>query len=272
MKYSPSQSLHYLFRKQLLGKYRHYLLRTSWRTEPSCGLWLVAAVFLLVAAPVWGGIESRPINTDDAGTLDKGTFSVSTGVVYAEERNADKQTDLVTNLSYAPFEGIEIGTEFSYSAMNSQSASDVHGIGDVLVRVEWNYLKRTKQFPDLSAALQWEDDLTVTLLGSRELGPVAVHLNVGYVFAGRTEGVDREEDSVTYNIALDGALTERLGLGVEAFGQSNKDSTAADSPLEFLVGAVFDVTDAVAFDMGLGAGLTNASPDLRVTIGLTATY
>ena len=77
---------------------------------------------------------------------------------------------------------------------------------------------------------------------------------------------------MTYNIALDGALTERLSLGAEAFGQSNKDSTTADYPLEFLVGAVFDVTDAVAFDMGVGAGLTNASPDLRVTIGLTATY
>lgn len=61
-------------------------------------------------------------------------------------------------------------------------------------------------------------------------------------------------------------------LAGELFGQTNSDPAAKRDPLEWFLGFIYTVKNGVALDAGFGTGLTNASPDLRLTGGVTWTF
>ena len=69
-------------------------------------------------------------------------------------------------------------------------------------------------------------------------------------------------------------ITEKFTLMGEVFGDTNSDRSSDELPLEFLVAFTYDLPGSLTFDFGAGGGLGNdkASPDLRITSGISHSY
>ena len=103
---------------------------------------------------------------------------------------------------------------------------------------------------------------------SKNFNPFTYHFNLGFTFIGEKEGEDLD-DVIFYNLGFEYNLNDQLDLAGELIGQTNSDPSAGDEPFEFLLGFIYSISEKISFDMGFGAGLTEASPDFRATSGLT---
>ena len=68
------------------------------------------------------------------------------------------------------------------------------------------------------------------------------------------------------------AVTEKFTFMVEIVGETNSDPSDSNEPIEFLVAFAYDLPGGLIFDTGFGAGFNSASPDVRVTSGISYSY
>lgn len=239
-------------------------------------------LFLLFISLCYAGIEDRPLDTDDAYTLDKGEFAISTGTVFTTDKHGDKEIDINTDLGYGITDRFEITADFPYVFTDPHNARNREGIGDIAVRLEYMFLEERGNIPAMSldTTIKFESgdedkglgsgdtDYTFFLQLSKSFDPITVHFNFGYTLVGEHD--DEILDNVFgYNFAAEYELMDRLTLVGEFLGETNSDPHAEDDPMEFLVGAMYDINSNFTLDAGLGAGLTDASPDVKVTAGIT---
>ncbi len=231
---------------------------------------------------VYAGVENRPINTDDAYTLDKGVFTISLGSVFTREANHDKEIDLNIDLGYGITDRLEITADIPFVFLNPEAGINEEGIGDISVRPEYMFLEERENIPAMSLAATFElqsgdkdkglgsgaTDYSLSLQVSKNFDPVSVHFNLGYTFIGKSKGEDLD-NVIFYNFACEYVITGKLTLVGELIGQTNSDPGATNDPMEILAGMIYEITSNVNFDVGFGAGLNNASPDIRVTGGIT---
>jgi hypothetical protein len=110
----------------------------------------------------------------------------------------------------------------------SRAGGSATGIGDVLLRTKYNFLRDHPRWPDLSGLLQVglptgdEDDLLGTgeasfrmlFIASRRIGWVTPHLNLGYeVWTGPSE-----RDKLRYTVGFDLRLHPRLTFAFDTLG------------------------------------------------------
>jgi len=98
-------------------------VRRHWIADLVTPLLLVAFTF----TPVHAGIENRPLESDEAGTLAPGTVSVTFGWAYAKERNGDAETNLPFTLTYGITKAFEVGMEIPFLFLSTH----VRNYGDV---------------------------------------------------------------------------------------------------------------------------------------------
>jgi len=227
------------------------------------------------------GIENTPLNTDDANTLDKGAFSVSAGGVFTKSRGGDKETDINVDIGYGITEKLEITAGFPFVFSDPKTGGWEKGVGDISLRPELRILKE-KKFPALSVAStvkfdsgnkkkglgSGETDYSLSLQTTKEFEPLTFHFNLGHIFIGEAKG-ENLDNVIFYNFASEYALTEQFVLVGEIIGETNSDPMATDDPLEMLIGATYDTPSKVTFYSGLGGGLSDASPDIRILLGVT---
>ncbi|WP_119461480.1 transporter [Rhodospirillaceae bacterium SYSU D60014] len=105
---------------------------------------------------------------------------------------------------------------------------DATGLGDVILRTKYNFLRDERPWPDLAAVglvklpTGDEDDLLGTgetdvlgmLVASRAFGAVMPHLNLGYEIS-----TDSEQSNLLYIVGGDWALSPRLTLAGDIFGR-----------------------------------------------------
>lgn len=231
---------------------------------------------------VYAGIENRPINTDDAYILDKGVFTTALGVVFTKANNDDEETDLTIDLGYGITDRLEVTANIPIAFTNPKDGSTEEGLSDISIRPEFILIKEEESHPAVSFAANFktesgnkdkglgsgETDYSLSLQFSKNFSPLTYHFNIGFTFIGEAEG-ENVDDVLFYNLAFEYNMNDKLDLMGELIGETNSDPTADDEPFEFLAGLIYSLSDKVALDFGIGAGLTDASPDIRITGGLT---
>ena len=115
------------------------------------------------------------------------------------------------------------------------SGGEATGVGDILLRTKYNFLRNEGAWPDLAALLQIKfpsgnpDDLLGTgntnflpmLVASKTYGFFTPHLNVGYEV---TTG-PRSDDNLRYIFGFDARLHPRLTFATDFLGRWQTDGT-----------------------------------------------
>lgn len=245
----------------------------------------VVLIFLMISGAVEAGIENRPLNTDDAFTLDKNTGTAAFGVTYVNEDNGDDQIDFPLNIGYGFTETFEVTANIPYTYFNPEQGPDLGGISDISLRPEWNFFQETQELPALSFATvvkfdngserrglgSGEVDVSLSLQASKTFSSLTGHFNIGYTFVREPSGTNLD-NVVFYNFGLQNSLNDVFSLVGEIVGQTNSEPAGDDDLWEGLVGFIYQPIKNYAIDAGIGFGLTDSSPDVRTTIGLTYSF
>jgi len=243
-------------------------------------LWIL---LVPMATHAVAGIENRPLDTDDAFTLDKGEFSFAFGGTYTEADNGDDQFDLPVDLGFGLTDTLEITVNLPYSFIDQNNES---GFGDFSLRPEWNFFKGDDMLPALSLAyvLKLDNgdadknigsgavDHSLLLQASQTFIETSLHFNLGYTFVGEPAGTS-QDNTLSYKLAVEHPVTDTLTLVGEIIGQTTSDpSGEADNPLEWLLGFVCDFKNGYAMDIAGGTGWTSENPSIRVVIGFSRSF
>ena len=95
----------------------------------------------------------------------------------------------------------------------------------------------------------------------------AVHVNAGYAFNESPNTVDYD-DQILFGSGVEYSFTSRLRLIAEFSADTEKISDLG-SPSEVTAGFQYFVTPHLTVNLGTSVGLSDASPDWRVLLGLT---
>jgi hypothetical protein len=246
----------------------------------------VAALLLLVVLPTVAG-AALPLDTEDTGTAER--VEVEVAGVYQSATDSD-HGDLAVAVNVGFLGNLEISAAGTLAVDDPAAGGARSGLGDSFVGVKYRFFDEAPPWPALLARLALrfptgdetrglgEGDVHVQLLlaASRTLGPVTLTGNVGYTV---TTG-DADADTVFLGVSAEwavGGASRLLGevVGEVAVGRDADDVAVAR------VGFTWDLFDAgstaglvrkATLAGAVAAGLTSASPDVIVTLGLTLVY
>jgi hypothetical protein len=134
----------------------------------------------------------------------------------------------------------------------STGGGDATGIGDVILRTKYNFLRNQGYWPDLAVAGQIklptgdEDNLLGTgeteflgvLVASRTIGPVTPHLNLGYELS--TGG--SQFNNLRYVVGLDAVPHPRFTLALDVLGRWEPDGDGiGDNLADVAIGGKWNV-------------------------------
>ena len=259
---------------------------TDARTYHKIFCLLLISYFVIVKL-AFAGIENRPLSTSEATLLEKGKFSIASGAEFLRQPDYDKELNWPTDFECGIYDNLELDVEIPYHYINfkDRETKDSDGLGDVAAWLGFNPIKETSICPVMSVALNiktqsgnWKKELgtggtdyQILLLLSKTLGSVTALVNAGYTVVGDSPETNYR-DTFSYNFALKYDVVKNWTIVGEIYGRTNPDKNAARDPWDMLGGFIYNVTNRLAIDFGIGTGLTSASPDLRMTAGITYTF
>lgn len=188
----------------------------------------------------------RPLNVDDAGTLDKGGAKLEAG--WSKD---DEARGFEAAAGFGPIDNVEMEIGFARTRDHASSPTDtINGHG---LAIKWVPLQSET---GLSAGLKYEygrdrlDGVSTRVHALSGLatwtfeGSHMVHLNLGREITrerGESEGVN------TWGVALDLPLTEQLNFVVETFGAEHSGPDRA-------LGLRYEIVDGLKVSAAVGRG------------------
>jgi hypothetical protein len=193
---------------------------------------------LVVLAWATGTLAARPLDTEDAGTLDPGNSEVELGGDYVRNA-ADALWILKGTLSAGILPRLEVRFELPVALIDPDGpGSSFAGVADALVGAKYRFVDERRTLPALMAAValrlptgdpdRGREEFNVTPLGvegvdvtrvgivGKALGPVILHGNAAYTFVTG----DREADVATLAVSAEYRVTNALSLVAEVNGLS----------------------------------------------------
>jgi len=245
-------------------------------------IYICCTISIMWVFPVNAGVENRPINSDDAYTLDKGVMTASLGTVFTRSETEDEETNITIDLGYGITDRLEVTVDIPIAFTNPKDGSTEEGVGDISIRPEFLLIEEQESLPAISFATtiktqsgnndkgigSGETNYSLSLQFSKNFDPWTYHLNTGFTFVGEAEG-ENLDNVIFYNLAIEYSVNDKLDVMGELIGETNSDPSSDDEPFEFLLAFIYALSEKTALDVGVGAGLTDASPDFRATSGLT---
>jgi hypothetical protein len=249
--------------------------------------WLrVVSVICLVALPGLA-VAALPLETEDTGTTER--VEVELAAMYEAASDGDGG-DLGVAVNVGILLNLEASVAGTLAVDDPADDGARGGIGDTFLAVKYRFLDEAPPWPALLTrfVLQiptgdetrglGEGDVRVQLLlaGSRMLGPVTLTGNVGYTI---TTG-DVDADAVFLGVSSEWAVGGSWRLVGEVVGDVGVGRDADDTAVA-RVGFTWDFFDAGAapgllrkatLAGAVAVGLTAASPDFVVTLGLALVY
>jgi len=224
---------------------------------------------------------ARPLTTDDAGTVEKGTFQVEGGFDFTRQDNHDKEYFPSLTLTYGLFERMDMGIGSAYLFVDPAEGKKVNGFSDIPLKVKYRLLDQKDWMPSfaVSGTLKIPTACKSKGLGSGKVDfninnifqwnlseRWQVYANFGYTFIGEHQ-VNNE---FNYSIAGQFVLSDKWALVGEVFGLNNFNGNKHDDPISGLVGIQYILlTDKLVLDAGVEIGMNKAAPDFRFTTGAT---
>ena len=174
----------------------------------------------------------------------------------------------------------------------STGGGDETGIGDIILRTKYNFLRNHGAWPDLAILGQVklptgdEDDLLGTgetnfkalLIASRSFGPgtetrwLAPHLNLGYEL---TTG-NSEMDNLRYVMGFDARVHPKLTIAVDSLGRWEPSGDGiGDHIVDLALGAKWNPFRSFLLNAGVQIPLNKSEglrPNIAWTLGLEYTF
>ena len=168
----------------------------------------------------------------------------------------------------------------------SRTGGEETGLGDIVLRSKYNFLRGRASWPDLAVLGQVklptgdEDDLLGTgetdflglLVASRTYGPITPHVNVGYEVS--TAG--SEENNFRYVAGFDARVHRRAAVALDVLGRWKPDGTGiGDHLVDVAVGGRWNPFGSFLINANIQVPL-NRSHGLRAdfiwTVGVDYTF
>ena len=229
---------------------------------------------LIIPQLTLAGIENRPGNVDDAYVMDKGTGYLAFGYAYAKDSDSTKHYEIPANAGYGLTDSLEITLLLPYTKIDPDDGRSEKGTGDLAIRPELVIFKESDSIPQMSLAVTIKFDTGSNAIGSgttdyglflnasKVFDKIQLNGNVGYSF------LEDSDDSVFLGASIEYSINNSLTLIGEVWSEQPTDSSD-DDVAEVLGGAVYDVSDTISLDFGIGTGLHTEDIDLRYTMGAT---
>ncbi len=253
---------------------------------------LIAAGGLLMATlPAFAG---HPLVSDDTGTQGKGKVQVEIGSAFwhHKEDRDPAQTVQIEGGELAPVVTVGLSDEVDLvvaspylwwsEETNSVRTARGNGMGDTGLDVKWRFFQAQGWSLALKPGVSFpsgnEDEgvgcgrttYRAFLIVSRELAPLTIHLNLGYIRnnnnTGHHQDLWRASIAAEYEILKDLHLMADLGVG-------RCPLPCNDSHPTFLLGGLaYRLSDHVRVDGGVKFGLNKSETDWTYLLGLTFNF
>jgi hypothetical protein len=244
----------------------------TWSLRASARLTAAAAGFACLALPVWAqdqpaarqATPERPTVATHAYAVLPGTFEVESGVQWQRPVPTTGVLSSPTLLKIGLGRRVQLDIAPGW-LWAGEDGSRVAGVADLAVGIKWQVAKDLPVLADfavqpmLKFATGSSDkgtgtdttDVSILLISSRSIGPVALDLNVGYTRRSG-DGTAIPVDSTLWAVSTGFPVAGRLGWVAEVFGYPGTSGPAGYKPIvAFLTGPTVTLKPTVVVDTGV---------------------
>ena len=233
---------------------------------------------VVLCAPAWAG---RPLETEDIEIVAPGAVELELSIDY--ERGGDGRSvspgGPTLNIGLLPrLEGL---VSVPFIVTDPADGPSHAGFGDMIVGLKYRLLDETPDRPGVVAAVaarlptgserrglgEEGADVQALAVVGKDVGPLKLMVNAGYTFVTR----DRRLDVVNLNASAEVEVTDAWSIVGEIVTQV-ATSRAQDDQVVLRMGTIYAVREWLKLDGAVGVGVTRGTPDLLLTVGLTALF
>lgn len=209
----------------------------------------------------------RPLKTEDAEVIGKGEWEFEIGYNFIKNNDKTKNEDFEISFKTGIFNRCELGIGIPYVIKDFDEK--VNEFRNFELKSKISILKKNSIGLGVSFSFTPDGDEGDTrysygLILSKEIKRSNLHLNLGR-FSLKTSG--KNEYFLSYSGAIEFEMSDKLNFCCEIVGEKNGEDI-----LEMLLGINYKLNKNLIFDLGLGFGLNDYSPDWRLTTGLTLNW
>ena len=211
----------------------------------------------------------RPTVATHAGTVARGYFEIETGLE-RDQMSGQRSVLAPTVLKL----GLAPRVQFSVFGSASQPAGTGTGLGDAGIDVKWRVLEGAPVLGDFAVQPMLKfptgsqsggtgtgtTDVTLLLISSHDLGPVAMDLNLGYTRRSG-DGSNAPQNSTLWTASFGGPAIGQLGWVAELYGYpATSGPSGQASIVALLTGPTFLAKNWLAFDAGIIVPVSGPQP------------
>lgn len=244
-------------------------------------------VCVLGATTAWS-LGPRPLETEEAWPIDKGTLQLSIGIEYQEDNvlpfdtlNRDRELlrAPVVGAALGVSERVEVQALYDFLSLDEDGGNDESGSGDLRLFTKIGIFEESgypavglrfgTKLPNANRKDRLgtdETDFFASLLFSKNFESAVAHLNAGFALIGDPQPAGGQDDVLTYGLAM--VVPVRpvdlvFEVNGQALGKENNDRSVVRG------GFRWTVAEGVVLDAAAGVGLGDDTEDWSVTGGLT---
>lgn len=234
--------------------------------------------------------SAHPLITDDTGTQGKGRVQLELNSEYGKEDEdgvKEKIFEFAPIVSYGLIDNIDIIFGIPYQWIKVEDSTipqefKEDGLSDISFEIKWRFFEKDGLSiaikPGISFPTGDENKglgtgkigYSVFLITTKEIKPVNLHLNIGYV---RNENkLNERKDIFHLSLAGEYEATEKLKLVANIGTETNSDSTVKTDPSFALVGFIYAFSENFSIDAGYKYGLNKPETDNTYLLGITLKF
>jgi hypothetical protein len=261
---------------------------------PRPGALFAAALFIAVS---WGTVfAGRPLITDDTSTQGKGGYLLEVGIDYGRD-NSDgtkvNRTGATVEMDYGIGERVDLNVVSAYQVMQIDDQGDrstPQGITDTMIELKWRFYENTSglSFAVKPGLIMPTGNYTngtgggdyrfgtgdvkprLYLVGTRQMGPFAFHLNLGYI--RNLSRYSAQQDLWHASLAAEWRATKKLRFVCNTGIDTNMDKGTTEDPAFVLGGVIYALTEKIDLDFGIRYGLAEPGYDTGFTSGISVKF
>ena len=222
--------------------------------------------------------RNLPLEVEDTTTTEEGSAQVQASARYERTSEGEDQLTVEPQLQYGLLPNLHV--ELSYPIIAGDA--DRSGSGDFTVAALYNFLQEENARPAMAVKAEVEfptgvgsdgvdTDLRFLLTKTVNEGQSQdrVHLNVGWAHNAAADGDERANRFIGV-IGYSRKLSEQTVFLADLVREQQEQEGLDSSILE--AGVLHQLNDKVTLAAGVGAGIGEDSPELRITIGVQYSF
>lgn len=239
----------------------------------TAAVWMFFAILFGMKGHAFAG---HPFVTEDPETQGKGNVEAEFSFEYQKAGDGTKTASLGNAFALGIAPKIDLVLGYGYDFGKVPGGEDSRGMGDVEAQLKAYFTDHKGWMPSLGlkggVSLPVEKGgqttVLVTVPAEWEFEPFEVYAGVGAEIGTRLAGNDERTDLFRASVAGSWEVREKLYLISELIWEK-QTSPSADSVLEGMIGAQWEITETMMLDTGIRVGLTKDSPDYTFLAGFT---